>query len=74
MLPPVPPIIEMTFLYLMVGVATTAIAWARMPDEIEAAISMDLDDEDDRPMLRSFVAVMFVISWPMVLAEVLRKR
>jgi hypothetical protein len=69
-----PPIVHLTFLYLMVGVATTAIAWARMPDEIEMSIDMDLDDEADRPVLRSFVAFMFVISWPMVLAEVLRKR
>jgi hypothetical protein len=69
-----PPIVHLTFLYLMVGVATTAIAWARMPDEIEMAISMDLDEEEDRSLLRGFVAVMFVISWPMVLAEVLRKR
>jgi hypothetical protein len=68
------PIALMTFTYLVVGLATTIIAWAQMPDEIEMAITMDLEDEKDRPLLRGFITVMFVLSWPMVLAEVFRKR
>lgn len=68
------PLVLMTFCYLVVGLATTIMAWMQMPDEIEMAITMDLDDEDDRPLLRSFVTVMFVLTWPMVLAEVIKKR
>jgi len=64
----------MTFAYLVIGLATTMAAWAAMPDEIEMAIGFDLEDEDDRPVLRSVVTVLFVISWPVLLAEVLKKR
>jgi hypothetical protein len=64
----------MTFSYLVVGLGTTIAAWAHMPDEIEMAISLDLDDEADRGLLRGFITVMFVLSWPMVLAEVMKKR
>jgi hypothetical protein len=69
-----PPIILMTFVYLVVGLATTTVAWMQMPDEIEMAITLDLEDENDRPFMRGFVVVMFVLTWPMLLAEVLRKR
>ena len=49
-------------------------AWVQMPDEIEMAIGFDLEDEEDRPVLRYLVTVLFVISWPVLLAEVIRKR
>ena len=69
-----PPIVLLTFVYLVVGLATTTVAWMQMPDEIEMAITLDLEDEKDRPFMRGFIVVMFVLTWPMVLAEVLRKR
>ncbi len=68
------PVVLLTFVYLVVGLATTMMAWAQMPDEIEMAISMDLDDDAERPFLRLFITVMFVLSWPMVLAEVIENR
>ena len=68
------PLMLMTFTYLAIGLATTSLAWAGMSDEIEMAIGFDLEDEDDRPALRSLVTVLFVMTWPVLLAEVLRKR
>ena len=68
------PVMLMTFAYLVIGLGTTMAAWVQMPDEIEMAIGFDLEDEEDRPVLRYLVTVLFVISWPVLLAEVLRKR
>lgn len=68
------PLMLMTFTYFALGLATTSLAWAGMSDEIEMAIGFDLEDEDDRPALRSLVTVLFVMTWPVLLAEVLRKR
>lgn len=68
------PIMLMTFTYFVIGLGTTMLAWAGMSDEIEMAIGFDLEDEEDRPALRSLVTFLFVITWPVVLAEVLRKR
>jgi len=68
------PLMLMTFPYLVIGLGTTMVAWAGMSDEIEMAIGFDLEDEDDRPALRSLVTILFVITWPVLLAEVLRKR
>ena len=68
------PAMLMTFAYLAIGLGTTITAWASMPDEIDMAIGFDIEDEEDRPALRYLVTVLFVISWPVLLAEVLRKR
>lgn len=68
-----PPVI-MVFAYLVIGLGTTMVAWASMPEEIEMALGFDLEDEEDAPALRSLVTVIFVISWPVLLAEVIRKR
>lgn len=68
-----PPLL-MVFAYLVIGLGTTITAWASMSDEIEMAIGFDLDDEEDRPALRTLITVLFVITWPLLLAEVIRKR
>lgn len=68
------PIMVMTFAYLCVGLVTTIGAWANMRDEIEMSISADLDDESDRPALRTLVTLVFVMTWPLVLGDVLRRR
>jgi hypothetical protein len=68
------PVMLLTFAYLAIGLGTTIAAWAQMSDEIDLAIGFDLDDEEDRPALRYLVTVLFVISWPVLLAEVLKKR
>lgn len=66
------PLTVMTVAYLMVGLATTTLAWVHNGDDIEMNIL--LEDEADRPMLRSVLAVVFVIAWPLLLAELLKKR
>jgi hypothetical protein len=71
---PMSPVMLLTFTYLVIGLGTTTLAWSGMSDEIEMAISFDLEDEGDRPALRSLVTLLFVITWPVLLAEVLRKR
>ena len=68
------PMMLMTFAYLAIGLGTTISAWASMPDEIEMAIGFDLDDEADRPALRTLITIVFVISWPVLLAEVVKRR
>lgn len=64
----------MTFAYLVIGLGTTIVAWSSMPDEIEMAIGMDTEDEDQLPLMRSLVTAMFVLIWPVLLVEVIRKR
>jgi hypothetical protein len=61
-------------LYLFLGMATTASLWITMPDELELAISMDLEDEDDRPVLRMILTIVFVVAWPLILVDVVRRR
>lgn len=64
----------LVFAYLVFGLGTTIVAWASMPDEIEMAIGMDAEDEAQLPMLRTLVTAMFVLTWPVLLVEVIRKR
>jgi hypothetical protein len=68
-----PPML-MTFVYLTLGLATTTAAWYSMADEIELAISLDLEQDDHVPTFRILVTVVFVLCWPVLLAEVMRKR
>ncbi len=68
------PIMLLTFAYFVIGLGTTMLAWPSMADEIEMAIGLDLDNEEDRPAMRALLTLLFVITWPVVLAEVLRKR
>lgn len=62
----------MTVAYLCVGLFTTTLAWVHNGDDIEMNIL--LEDESDRPMMRSLLAVVFVLAWPILLAELLKKR
>ncbi len=63
-----------SFLYLLLGMGTTSLVWVKMPDEIEMAISLDLEDEEERPILRFLVTVFFVLGWPLVLVEVMNRK
>jgi hypothetical protein len=63
-----------SFLYLLLGMGTTSIVWVAMPDEIEMAISLDLEDEAERPILRFLITVFFVLGWPLVLLEVFNRK
>lgn len=64
----------MTFAYLVIGLGTTIAAWVCMPDEIEMALAMDVDDQDQLPIMRSLLTAVFVLTWPVLLVEVIRKR
>ncbi len=63
-----------SFLYLLFGMGTTSVVWLAMPDEIEMAISLDLEDESERPILRFLITVFFVLGWPLVLLEVMNRK
>jgi len=60
------------FSYLILGMITTAGLWSEMSMEIEMAI--DLEDEDAQGFLRMFLTVIFVLAWPLVLWDVLRRQ
>ena len=62
------------FAYLLMGIATMWMAWTKMPDEIEMSLALELDDDAQLPMMRIMLSAFFVLSWPMLLVEVLRKR
>ena len=66
------PLTIMTVAYLLVGLTTTTLTWVHSGDDIE--LSILLEDEEDRPMMRSVLAVVFVLAWPILLAELLKKR
>ena len=66
------PLMIMTVAYLCVGLFTTTLAWVHNGDDIEMNIL--LEDEVDRPAVRSVLAFVFVIAWPILLAELLKKR
>jgi hypothetical protein len=59
------------FFWLMLGMITTMSAWMTMPEELESAIG--LEQEDMQPVLRVFLTVVFVLAWPLVLVEMIRR-
>jgi len=63
-----------SFLYVLLGMGTTTAVFVQMPDEIELALSLDVEDEAERPLMRFLLTVFFVLGWPIVLYEVTRKR
>jgi hypothetical protein len=63
-----------SFAYLLCGMGTTTAMWTHMEDELEMALRMDLDDEDDLPAFRMLLSVFFVLAWPLVLVETFSKR
>lgn len=60
------------FVYLALGMITTASVWTTMADEIEMAI--DLEEAEIQPVLRMFLTVVFVLAWPVVIFELARRR
>jgi len=64
--------LSLLFFYLVLGMITTSSAWAVMPDELETAIGMEVE-EDDRPALRMFLTVLFVLAWPFLLVDLIRR-
>ena len=60
--------------YLVLGMVTTTALWIGMQEEIEMAISLDLDDEGDRPAFRSLLTLVFLFGWPIVIWDVVRNQ
>lgn len=59
------------FFWMVLGMATTMSVWLTMPDELESAIGME--DEEVQPALRVFLTVVFVLAWPLVVVEMIRR-
>lgn len=59
------------FSYLILGMITTAVLWSQMSLEIEMAIG--LEDDEAQGILRVFLTVVFVLAWPLVLYDVIRR-
>ena len=60
------------FCYLVLGMITTAVLWDQMSMEIEMAIG--LEEDEAQGFLRLFLTVIFVLAWPLVLWDVLRRQ
>lgn len=52
--------------YLVLGMGTSLAMWMGKQDEIELALTLDLDDENDRPLFRMFLTLFFLLAWPLV--------
>ena len=52
--------------YLELGMGTSLAMWMGKQDEIELALTLDLDDENDRPLFRMFLTLFFLLAWPLV--------
>jgi hypothetical protein len=52
---------------------TTTAMWAGKADEIELAMTMDLEHEDDRPLFRLLLTLFFLLAWPLVVWDAFSK-
>lgn len=59
--------------YLVLGMGTTTAMWTGKQDEIEMAMTLDLDDEDHRPLFRMVLTVFFLLAWPLVVFDAFGK-
>lgn len=60
--------------YLVLGMGTTTALWSGMKDEIDMAISFELDDDADQPLFRMLLTVFFLLAWPLVFWDAFSKR
>jgi len=59
--------------YLVLGMGTTMAMWTGKQDEIEMAMTLDLDDEEHRPLFRMVLTVFFLLAWPLVVFDAFSK-
>ncbi|MCP4503791.1 MAG: hypothetical protein GY822_28020 [Deltaproteobacteria bacterium] len=57
--------------YGVLGMGTTAVLWPMLQDEIEMAIGME--DEEMHNAMRISMMLAFVLLWPIVLWDVVRR-
>ncbi len=60
--------------YLVLGMGTTTALWSGMQDEIDMALGLELDDDDQLPAMRMMLTVFFVLAWPLVFWDVFSRR
>lgn|GEM_PF-1117763 len=60
--------------YLVLGMGTTTALWSGMQDEIDMALGLELDDDDNLPAMRMLLTVFFVLAWPLVFWDVFSRR
>jgi hypothetical protein len=60
--------------YLVLGMGTSLAMWTGKQDEIELAMTLDLDDEEHRPLFRMLLTVFFVFGWPLVVVDAFSRR
>ncbi|MBM4281050.1 MAG: hypothetical protein FJ137_09920 [Deltaproteobacteria bacterium] len=59
--------------YLVLGMGTSTAMWTGKQDELELAMTLDLDDEAHRPLFRLLLALFFLLAWPLVVFEAFGK-
>ena len=64
---------QFLLVYLVLGMGTTTAMWAGKADEIELAMTMDLENEDDRPLFRLLLTLFFLLAWPLVVWDAFSK-
>lgn len=60
--------------YLVLGMGTTTALWSGMQDEIDMALGLELDDDENLPAMRMMLTVFFVLAWPLVFWDVFSRR
>jgi hypothetical protein len=60
--------------YLVLGMGASTYLWTRHADDIETAMTLELDDEDERPFMRMAVTMYFLFAWPVAMYEAFRGR
>jgi hypothetical protein len=61
-------------IYLVLGMGTSLAMWTGKQDEIEMAMTLDLDDDDARPLFRMLLTVFFLFAWPLVVWDAFSPR
>jgi hypothetical protein len=59
--------------YLVLGMGTTTAMWTAKQDELELAMTLDLEDEEHRPLFRLLLTIFFLLAWPLVVFDAFGK-
>ena len=61
------------FCYLFMGMIATMALWGQLSDEIDLSIEMEESEVEAQGALRMFITVVFVLAWPVVVSDVIRR-
>jgi hypothetical protein len=59
--------------YLVLGMGTTTAMWTARQDELEMAMTLDLEREEHRPLFRLLLTLFFLLAWPLVVFDAFGK-